>query len=290
MNTFTIRDIENLSGIKAHTLRIWEHRYNLITPKRKESNHRFYDNEDLKHILRISHLYHHGYKISKIAAMETGAMNDLLSTIHKDYSNTYFINQLLEASIDFDEDKFEDILNQALKKQDFEDVIIQVVYPYLQKIGLLWVTENVIPTQEHFTSNIIVRKIVMAIDALQDNKHSSFMPILLFTPENECHEIPLLYIQYLLKKYGKKTINFGINTSVEVIKFYCAARQVSRLHFHVITHLTNVTMDEYLERLAGNFPDIQIVMSGPCVEMVKKIPNNARLLRSQNEIASYAKE
>ncbi len=290
MNTFTIRDIENLSGIKAHTLRIWEHRYNLIMPKRKESNHRFYDNEDLKHILRISHLYHHGYKISRIAAMEVGAMKDLLSTIHKGYSNTYFINQLLEASIDFDEEKFEDILNQAMKKQDFEDVIIKVVYPYLQKIGLLWVTENIIPAQEHFSSNIISRKIVLAIDALKINENSSSKPILLFTPENECHEIPVLYIQYLLNKNGKKTINYGINTPLEVIKFYCAVRKVSCLHFHVITHLSNETMDEYLERLAGNFPDIQIVMSGPCVELVKKIRDNVRLLRSQNEIANYAKE
>ena len=200
MNHFTIKDIENLSGIKAHTLRIWEQRYQLFIPKRKESKHRYYDNEDLKHILRISQLYHNGVKISKIAQLPASSIRSMAMEqyIGKQNADAY-IHRLIEASIDFDEERFEELFEQALKQFGLEVTIIDVMYAFLERIGLLWLTDHVIPAQEHFASNIIKRKIISALDALKTKPSPSSGTYVLFTPEGEQHEIPLLLNHYLMK-------------------------------------------------------------------------------------------
>jgi DNA-binding transcriptional MerR regulator len=290
MNQFTIRDIENLSGIKAHTLRIWEQRYNILIPKRRESNHRFYDNEDLKQILRISYLYHNGLKISRIAKLENGAIQKMLSDVKTGNSYEYFVSQLMEASIDFDEDKFEDVLNTALRSDDLENVVLNVVYPFLNKIGLLWVTDHIIPAQEHFSSNIILRKFLVAIDELRQENNQSGKVVLLFTPQREHHEISLLFIQYLLKKNGHKVVYFGDNVPVKDIELYCIEKEVTHLHFHLITNFVEKELDAYVLDLAKKFSAYNIAMSGPSVNAVKVHPENVRLLYSMDEILRYAKE
>ena len=147
MNHFTIKDIENLCGIKAHTLRIWEQRYNkLFVPKRKQSQHRIYDNDDLKELLRISFLYHNGHKISKIAELNPEQIQQLVETFSITEDNhEVFIHQLIEAGVDFDEEKFEKIVNGLVLRVGLEKSIINVFYPFLQRIGLLWMTNNLIP-------------------------------------------------------------------------------------------------------------------------------------------------
>src|SRR5687767_14826166 len=146
MNHFSIRDIENMSGIKAHTLRIWEQRFQLCCPKRKASKHRIYDNEDLKHILRIAYLYHNGHKISRIAAMTENEIRSLALETKPGAENCeIFINQLMEASIDFNQVYFEKILHTSLLHFGFEKAILSVIFPLLRKIGLLWLTGHIIP-------------------------------------------------------------------------------------------------------------------------------------------------
>lgn len=290
MNQFTIRDIENLSGIKAHTLRIWEQRYNIMIPKRKESNHRFYDNEDLKHILRISYLYHNGLKISRIAKLENGVIQRMLFELKTGNSNEYLISQLMEASIDFDEDRFEDVLSTAFNREGFEDAVLNVVYPFLNKMGLLWVTDHIIPAQEHFSSNIFLRKFVVAIDELRQEISSSKKVVLLFTPQREHHELAILFIQYLLKKNGHKVIYFGDNIPVKDIELYCSEKEVTHLHFHLITNFVEKELDVYVLDLAKKFSSYHIVMSGPAVDSVKVHPENVRLLYSMDEVLKYARE
>ncbi len=290
MNQFTIRDIENLSGIKAHTLRIWEQRYSLMTPKRKESNHRFYDSSDLKQILRISYLYHSGVKISRIAAMGEKTMNELLSKTPTGNSNEYLLKELMEASIDFDEHRFEKGLNQLFSNEDLERSILEVIYPYLRKIGMLWLTDHIIPAQEHFSSNIIIRKLLMAIDQLPQTDDNSGRETILFTPEREHHEISLLFIWFLLKKSGTKVIYMGCNTPKNIISEYLQVKTAARLHFHLITNLNNADPSSYLQELADSFPAQQIIASGPSCVKIKTLPANARVLRSIDEIIEYCKE
>jgi len=291
MNQFSIKDIENLTGIKAHTWRIWEQRYNIGAAKRKDSNHRFYDNENLKEILRIAWLYHSGVKISKIAALDNEEMKkQALEKLPKENGNEFYIKELLEASIDLDEERFERSFDEAMKRMGTEETILNVLYPFQDKIGVLWLTDHVIPSQEHFTSNIIRQKLTIAIDKLPYVKESEKKVIVLFTPEREQHEIPLQFIHYLLKKNKNKIIYFGSNVSLDSIECYMERCSFDYMFFHLITNLTSLHPDEYLANMSKRFSNKKIIMAGTQVQNVTKVPGNVRLLQSMDEIIEFTNE
>lgn len=291
MNQFTIKDIENLSGIKAHTWRIWEQRYGIGLPQRKESNHRFYDNENLKQILRISYLYHEGIKISKIAKLDQDQLRvKALEALPPEKGNEYYIKELLEASIDLDEERFEKAFQEAIQRNGIEESILKILHPFQEKIGVLWLTDHVIPAQEHFTSNIIRQKLAVAIDNLPVVAETTKDEILLFTPENEYHELPLQFIHYLLKKNKHRVIYFGANVSVEALQTYQQNKPVEYLHFHLVTNLTNKHAQEYLKEISEVFADKKIVMSGILVQQITDVPVNVTLLRSMDEIIRFTEE
>ncbi|MGV3594207.1 MAG: MerR family transcriptional regulator [Sediminibacterium sp.] len=290
MNHFTIKDIENLSGIKAHTLRIWEQRYQLFIPKRKESKHRYYDNEDLKHILRISQLYHNGVKISKVAQLPASSIRSMAMEPYLGKQNAdAYIHRLIEASIDFDEERFEELFEQALKQFGLEVTIIDVMYAFLERIGLLWLTDHVIPAQEHFASNIIKRKIISALDALKTKPSPSSGTYVLFTPEGEQHEIPLLLNHYLMKASGKKCIYMGVDVPFDDIDIYVKLKNPKYLYFHAITHLYEQPMDDLLKQLKQKFSQQEIIMSGPLTKEVTLDIQGVTLLRSMTEMLEFAK-
>ena len=223
MNHFSIRDIENLSGIKAHTLRVWEQRFNLISPKRKAGNHRFYDNDDLKYILRIAYLYNQGYKISRIACLSEKEIHDLAVDVKYDKDNyEIFINWLMEASIDFDQERFESILRTAESALGYEELVLKVIFPLLNKIGMLWLTGRVIPAHEHFASSFIKNQMIVAIERLEMPESTNPRKVLLFAPKNEFHEIPLLFMWYLLRKNKVPVIYLGVNADTELVFQYCS--------------------------------------------------------------------
>src|SRR3982751_3024072 len=184
MNNFSIKDIERLSGIKAHTLRIWEQRHGLLLCKRKESQHRYYDNEDLKQVLRIAHLYHNGYKVSKIAKLSPEDIKKLANVGSSENSYGILINQLVEASIDYDQPRFVSIIDTTMLQLGFEKSIVHVFYPFFEKIGLLWMTEHVLPAQEHFSSYLIQNKIIASIDAIEQPVKGNSR-VIIFSPSGE---------------------------------------------------------------------------------------------------------
>lgn len=293
MNVFTIRDIENLCGIKAHTLRMWEQRYQLHIPKRKAGNHRLYDNDDLKHLLRIAFLYHNGYKISKLARLDEKEIGQLALKIPQPGgANDIFINHLIEASLDFDQELFDRILHNIILHMGFEKAITLVAYPFLQKIGLLWLTGNVIPAQEHFASALITKKLLVAINGLEGPlpARSDEKKILLYTPRGEFHEIPLLYMRYLMKKSGVATIYFGKNAGLEDLRYYCSHQHVTHLYFHLVTHLLRCEPDQYVKQLQEYFPDKQIIISGNIGAAAGQSNNpRVRVLKSLEEMQEFAK-
>jgi DNA-binding transcriptional MerR regulator len=290
MNHFTIKDIENLSGIKAHTLRIWEQRYQLFIPKRKESKHRYYDNEDLKHILRISQLYHNGIKISKIAQLPASSIRSMAMEQPIGKQNTdIYIHRLIEASIDFDEDRFELLFEQAMKQFGLEATIIDVMYAFLERIGLLWLTDHIIPAQEHFASNIIKRKIIAALDALKTKASPSAGTYVLFTPEGEQHEIPLLLNHYLMKASGKRCVYMGVDVPFDDLATYVHLKNPKYLYFHAITHLYEQPIDDLLKDLKQKFSQQEIIMSGPLTKEVTQDIPGVVLLRSMPEMLDFAK-
>jgi len=262
MNTFSIRDIENLSGIRAHTLRVWEQRYGIIKPSRKQSRHRLYGIEDLKRILRISHLYNQGFKISRIAEMTDEDICRLTAEGQSKGKFDIFINQLIEASIDFDEELFRRALEAVLFRQGFENTIIQVVYPFLNKIGMLWLTGNIIPSQEHFASNIIRNKILIETSRLDWKPVRPNIRYVLFCPPEEFHEIPLLFIQYCLKKRGISSSLLGVNTTFSELNDFLSTTRVTHLFVHLTTNFTDSEPGVLLEQLCQLYPEINIQASG----------------------------
>lgn len=288
MDKFSIRDIELLTGIKAHTIRIWEQRYTLFEPKRKETNHRYYDCEDLKKILRVANLYNRGYKISKIAHMSDSEICELAFHVNQETDlYSIHVNELLEASMDLDHDKFEKVFNTVLLRLGLEQCILKVIYPFLIKIGIFWSTSNILPAQEHFSSNIIRKKLLVAIDGLI-HISSSKDSYLLFLPEGELHEIPLLFAHYLLKKKGYTVINFGANVPLQDLDFVVEKTRCSHIYTHMITNFTGNSVEAFIKELSGRFPKTRIVVSGPQVQYVHhQAPGNVTLLTSQDELIRY---
>lgn len=286
MQTFSIRDIENLSGIKAHTIRVWEQRYGLIMPGRKESRHREYTNEDLKQILRVSYLYHQGYKISKIARMSKEEIISLSLQYDSHSSIEVFVNQLIEAALDFDEESFETVIDTLILKWGFENAFLNVVYPFLKKIGLLWMTGNVLPAQEHFSTTLIRKKIIITIDGLTNVTDVESEIMLLFTPKGEFHEIPLLLSHYFLKKNGYRIMYLGINTSIEVLANYAESNPFFNLYFHLLTNFTDKEPDAYLKELADALPGKKIFASGPVFSENANYSDQVQIIQSFRELSA----
>jgi DNA-binding transcriptional MerR regulator len=209
-SNYTISDLETLTGIKAHTIRIWEKRYEIIAPKRTETNIRFYSNDDLKHLLNVSFLNKHGFKISKIASLQKKEITEKVSSINLVPSgNEEFIDKLIVSMIDLDEALFERVFHSSLIKSGFEYTITEIIFPFLHRTGVMWQTGSINPAQEHFISNLIRQKLIVAIDSLPKSNGKEDKKAILFLPENELHENSLLLYNYMLRARGYHTYYFG---------------------------------------------------------------------------------
>jgi MerR family transcriptional regulator, light-induced transcriptional regulator len=207
---YTIKDLERLSGIKAHTLRIWEQRYNLLSPNRTDTNIRYYTGDDLRKILNIAVLNQKGVKISKIVELSETEINNRVIQFTSDFSDQELqIDGLVIAMIDLDEPRFEQILQACVLRLGFEDTMLKVIYPFFKKVGVLWQTGSINAAQEHFITHLIRQKIIVAIDALPYKIAPNFKTYLLFLPEGELHEMGLLFHSFLIKKAGHKMIYLG---------------------------------------------------------------------------------
>ncbi len=261
MGTYSIKELEKLSGIKAHTIRIWEKRHNIIRPERTATNIRFYSDEDLKKIINVSMLNNHGVKISKIADMSFEEINrKILDMTSSQTTASGYIEQLVVAMVDMEEERFEKTVSLLVRKFGFERTITEAIYPFLEKIGILWQTKNITPAQEHFISNLIRQKIISAIDALPLASDSE-KKILLFLPEHELHEIGLLFNYYLVKQAGFKVYYLGQNVPNEDLVRIVAIHNPQTLVTSIIAPLSGGT-PAYLSRLSSQFPKQQILVSG----------------------------
>jgi MerR family transcriptional regulator, light-induced transcriptional regulator len=261
MGKYSIKELEQLSGIKAHTIRIWEKRYKLIDPSRTTTNIRFYSDEDLKKIINVSLLNNNGIKISKIADMSLDAMSKKVMEISEvQHEAAVHIDQMVVAMIDMEEEMFEKILNNIILKFGFEKTITDVVYPFLEKIGILWQTHNITPAHEHFITNLIRQKIIVAIDGLPIPPKTA-KKIILFLPEGEMHEMGLLFYHYLVRKNGHRTYYLGQSVPHEDLKKIIKVHQ-PHLMLTSITSSPNGNIEQYIKRLTSDFQHITILVSG----------------------------
>lgn len=210
MNRFQIRDLEEFSGVKAHTIRIWEKRYGLLAPDRTGTNIRTYSLDELKVILNVAFLNQNGYKISKIAALTPADRERLVSTVASTHmSGCNVLNSLKLAMLSFDEVLFDSVSSKYRDAHGFRALVEQIYVPLLEKIGLLWQSNTICPAQEHFVSNLIRHKIIIAAGSLPLNSAKRDRVFVLYLPENEIHELGLLYIDYLLRAKGEHTVYLG---------------------------------------------------------------------------------
>ncbi|NTS42220.1 MerR family transcriptional regulator [Flavisolibacter sp. BT320] len=287
MQNFSIRQIELLTGIKSHTLRIWEQRYDFFKAQRKESNMRFYTNEDLKKLLCISFLYHNGWKVSKIAALSDEAIREEADKTDITLSNyTTAIQHLLKAALDFNEAAFVSILNDVAATIGFERLITDVCYRYMHRVGLLWDTSKIIPAQEHFSSYIIQNKIISETEKFTQSQNGE-PEVVLFCPENEFHELPLLFINYLMRKHAWRVLYLGANTKLDDLKEAAGVKGIRFLYMHLITNFTGISLDDYFETIRKSFPEKIVIASGKGIEQSQRNFVQFHLLRKDEEIYRF---
>ncbi len=220
MNLFSISQLSQFSGIKPHTIRVWENRYNALKPIRSEGNTRYYDDKQLRRLLNIVSLMDKGHKVSQLCSMSDERLFSLIQssgTSNLNCTAEYYINQLIVAGIAFDYAHFDHIFSLSFSVYGLKDTYKKVIFPVLNRIGLLWASDLMPTASEHFLSNIFHQKLSVAIDALP-LPDSSMETWLLFLPENEFHELPLLYANFLIRLSGRKVIYLGCNVPVISLK------------------------------------------------------------------------
>lgn len=286
MSNYSIKDLESLSGIKAHTLRIWEQRYNIISPKRTDTNIRLYDDNDLKRILNISLLNQNGYKISKIAEMSLDDMNEtVFGLVQESVKYPDQVQALMMSMMEMDEDRFEKTISRAILQFGLENSMINIVYPFLSKVGLLWQIGTVSPYQEHFISNLVRQKIIVAIDG-QVATINNQKKYLVYLPESELHEIGLLFATYILKSRGFKVFYFG--QTLPLVDLVEACRLSNpEFTFTVVTSLSKPDTIDFAEKLSIHLPNITHVISGHqiCSDDLKW--DNIKLMENAQKFIDY---
>lgn len=289
MSVYSIKDLEHLSGIKAHTLRVWEQRYKIVQPKRTDTNIRYYDDLDLKLILNISLLKDNGYKISSIAKMTEDDMRGEVITITENSNKCPDqVQALTLAMIDLDEDRFEKIISTNTLQLGFEKTMIGIVYPFLVRIGFLWQTGSINPAQEHFISNLIRQKLIVAIDGQVLDKSKEHKKFLLFLPEGELHELALLFSSYIIKSRNHRAIYLGQSLPFDDL---VAAYRIHEPDYLVTIATTTPGQDsiqEYIDRLGETFPDATLILSGyQIIAQDLDIPENAFLVNKMEDLISF---
>ena len=288
MTKFTIKDLENLSGIKAHTIRIWEQRYSFLKPSRTDTNIRYYSNDDLKTILNISILNKYGYKISHINKM---SVNDVqvrvaelnLAGAHQER----IVNELIQMMVDLDTGGFEKILDKQIAANGIEKVILRIIFPFFERIGILWQTGHINPAQEHLTTNIIRQKLIVGIEQAKPvlKIKRSF---LLFLPESEHHELGLLLVYYLLKKRGAEIFYIGANVPLKDAQFVNDTKKPDFIYIHLTSTSPGFNFEKFIRLTSEKISKPKIIISGfPTHGYKKVLPKNVEFKHSLVELIEF---
>ncbi len=289
MGNYSIKDLEKLTGIKAHTLRAWEQRYGIIQPKRTNTDIRTYDDEDLRLTLNIAYLNRNGHKISKIAGMEE---SDIYQTVlHLSETSLVSHNQIhamVLAMINLDEGRFEKIIATNTLQIGFERTMLEIVYPFLHKIGILWQTGNIIPAHEHFMSNLIRQKLIVAIDGQMAPEDPHAKKFVLFLPEGELHELSLLFAAFLIKARKFRVIYLGQNLPIGDLKTVYDHYEPEYFLMSVTSTPTKTRLIKYVEKVKALYPKTSLLISGYQASQIKeKLPEGVHYLDTVQSLLPY---
>lgn len=290
MSQYQIADLEKLTGIKAHTIRIWEKRYNLIEPHRTPTNIRYYDDQQVKKLLNTSTLLTKGMKISKISALSDEEINKIISNYEgvesDDVVCATYINDLMASMLVYDEPAFDKAISSSINRFGMYNAMLKVIYPFLKKTGLLWAISETMPVQEHFASCIIRKKLLSAIDGLPPATNND-KKFLLFLAPNEWHELGLMFSDYIIKSKGYQTVYLGPHVPIENLNNVVSVAKPS----HVLTFfITRQEADEYLLLLKQVLEEIapsDLIIVGSGSFKIPKDTKNAIFINSPNELLNF---
>ena len=287
---YFIKDVENITGIKAFTIRVWEQRYGMLVPKRTDTNIRYYEEEDLKYMMNVALLNSHGYKISKISEMSRDEVQR--RTLHISENNSTYQNQiqsLTNAMVNFDEKEFNKIISINMLKLGMEETTINIIFPFLQHVGILWLSGSINIAHEHFITNLIRQRMYVAIDQVTTPILPNAKKFILFLPNGENHELSLLFASFILKTRGHYVVYIGSSTPIDDLNQLFKVHHPDVLFCAITNANSNIPIQVYINTLARNWPTTTICLTGN--QIVKrrdlKAPSNCRIIASPNDFYTY---
>ena len=264
MSSYSIKDLEHLSGIKAHTLRMWEQRYAMFAPERAGGNNeRRYGNDEMRHLLNVSLLNRNGYKISRIAKMSRRDVeNEVMRLTAGRQPYDVHIDALIVAMVEMDEHRFEKLFNTVLLQHGFEKTILQVMFPFMRKIGIMWQVGSIVPAQEHFVSNLLRQKMIVAIDGQEFVPKHWSKSVVLYLPEGELHELSLLFLHYKFRSEHHRVFYLGQSVPFSDLQSVVLTAQPDFI-FSVFTSFPRESeFNDYVKNLSETFPTQKIMLAG----------------------------
>ena len=285
MSTYSIKDLEQVSGIKAHTIRIWEQRYNFLQPLRTDTNIRTYNASELKVILNVSLLNKYGFKISHIDKMTPEQMEEkILSLNQLDAVKERVINGLIKEMVSLNMGSFDMQLDIYIGQKGIERTVLEIVFPFLERVGVLWITNHVNPAQEHLATNILRQKLILGIEKLpavvnQDKN------VILFMPEGEHHEIGLLLVYFLLKQQGVFVNYLGANVPLRDLAFLNGIKKPEYIFCHITSPSKLFKLDRFITHLGQISNATPVLLSGQLIKDYKgKLSDNIKVKISLTEV------
>ncbi|MFY8187682.1 MerR family transcriptional regulator [Flavobacterium sp.] len=292
-SVFSIKDLENLSGIKAHTIRIWEKRYNVLEPMRTDTNIRVYDLSSLQKLLNITLLHNYGYKISKISKLPTERIPQMVREIISEKSvKNHAINAFKMAMMNFDQTLFFNTYNSLLSEKSFKSIFYEVFIPLMQELGFLWQTDTITPAHEHFITYLIKQKLLINTEKVQILEPTKTDKIfILYLPMNEIHELGLMYLNYEIISNGYKTIFLGESVPIDSLKDI-------HTYFDNLVFVTYMTIEPDKEAINDYLKKVneEVIMThnsefwvlGKMTEHIdEKMHKNIKIFKSIPEVVNY---
>jgi DNA-binding transcriptional MerR regulator len=275
MDRYSLADLEKLTGIMAGTIRIWERRYHIIKPHRTDTNRRWYDDDDLKRIINIAILNRNGLKISKIATLTDQEIAGKVAALARESTDTEIqINSMIAAMTGLNENAINDILMRSVINTGFEMTFENIVFPFLRRVGLLWHTGSDDVGAEHFVSNIFRKRLICAIDSLPPGDRPDRKKVILYLPEDELHELGLLFYTFTVRKAGHETLYLGQSTPFDALEDVVKRWQPDIIITGALTGLPFSGPEDYLGRISSAFSDRKILVSGALAHTAGKVTLN----------------
>jgi DNA-binding transcriptional MerR regulator len=289
MAIYSIRDLEKLTGIKAHTIRIWEQRYGMVVPARTNTNIRYYTDENLRQLFNIALLNRHGHKISKLAKMTPEEIAARVADISKNSSSQNAqIDALTLAMIDLDEATFDRIFSTYALENGFERTMAELVYPFLDKLNVLWLTNSVSPAHEKFIGHLIRRKLMCAIDQEPAETSRDAATFLLYLPDDESQELTLLFMHYLLRHRRQRVVYLGHRVSLSDLEDACQPLRPDYVFTILQEPIPRQPTQGYLDNAAQAVKPAKLLLTGAQLFVNPvKIPSNVQVLAGLQDTIQF---